>query len=492
MENHFVDIKKMSLFGLGLFPIISAINAFENNSKPNVIFIMADDLGYGDLSCYGAIKIKTPNIDRLAAEGIRFTDAHSPASVSTPSRYGVLTGRYCWRGRLKKEVLWCGYTRSLIEPGRKTVGNMMKEQGYHTAHIGKWHLGWEDEEPVDYSKGYLARGPKNLGFDYSFVTAAAHNIYPIVFVENHKILSKFKEINYHLYQREKTSIPEHMMRWHKTHDLGPMLIAENWQRDLVDSIYTEKAVGFIRKHIKENPNQPFYLHFTPDAPHLPNNVPDFMKGKSTAGCRGDHIQMLDWMVGKIVDTLKETGAYNNTLIIFTSDNGAIRTGTDGRKDGVYGAPFVTDFGHKSCGELKGYKTALFEGGHRIPLIVSWKKIFTGKKINDNLVCTIDLMATLADLTNYKIGRNMGEDSFSILPMLYGDTVSVRKTMIMQHYNGKLGIRKGNWVYFEDNLYNVKDDLKEKNNLYKEYPEKVKELSSLLEKQIKNNRTAPDI
>ena len=260
----------------------------------------------------------------------------------------------------------------------------------------------------------------------------------------------------------------------------------------MDSIYTEKAVGFIRKHIKENSSQPFYLHFTPDAPHLPNNVPDFMKGKSKAGHRGDHIQMLDWMVGKIVDTLKETGVYNNTLIIFTSDNGAIRTGTDGHKDSVYGAPFVTDFGHKSCGELKGYKTALFEGGHRVPLIVSWPNVSPAKKTNDNLVCTIDLMATLADLTNYKIGRNMAEDSFSMLPMLYGDTASVRKTMIMQHYNGKLGIRKDNWIYFEGNLYNVKDDLKEKNNLYKEYPEKVKELSSLLEEQIKNSRTTPDI
>ena len=143
----------------------------DKNSDPNIIFIMADDLGYGDLSCYGAIQIQTPNIDKLAEGGIKFTDAHSSAAVCTPSRYGVLTGRYSWRGRLKKEVLWSGYDRSLIEKGRKTIGTMMQESGYETAHIGKWHLGWEDEEPVDYKKGYLGRGPNDLGFGYSFVTA---------------------------------------------------------------------------------------------------------------------------------------------------------------------------------------------------------------------------------------------------------------------------------------------------------------------------------
>lgn len=460
----------------------------EVERLPNIIYIMADDLGYGDLSCYGATKIHTPNIDLLAKDGIRFTDAHSPASVSTPTRYGVLTGRYCWRGRLKKEVLWCGYTRSLIEPGRKTIGNMMKEEGYHTAHIGKWHLGWEDNEPVDYSKGYLGRGPKDLGFDYSFVTAAAHNLHPIVFVENHKIQSKLKEIDYHLYQKGKMPIPEHMIRWHETHDLGPRLIAEDWQKDLVDSIYAEKAVAFIQRHVKENKNQPFYIHLTPEAPHLPSNVPDFMKGTSLAGDRGDHVQMLDWVVGRVVSALKALNIYDNTLIVFTSDNGAIQVGTDGHKDGIYGAPFETDFGHKSCGNLKGFKTSLFEGGHRVPFIISWpRKVAQGVE-NHNLVCSIDMMATLAELTGYQMGNDMGEDSFSILPIIFGDTTEVRETLLMQHYNGQLGIRKKDWVYFKDNLYNVKEDPFETNNLINKYPDIAEELSDLLKSQVENGRT----
>lgn len=460
----------------------------DPDEMPNIIYIMADDLGYGDLSCYGAEKIRTPNIDRLADNGMRFMDAHSPAAVSTPARYGVLTGRYCWRGRLKKEVFWCGYVRSLIEPGRLTIGNMMRESGYHTAHIGKWHLGWEDLEPVSYEKGYLGRGPKELGFDYSFVTASAHNLHPIVFVENHKIMSRLKEIDYHLYQKEKMPIPEHMIEWHETHDLGPRLIAEDWEKDLVDSIYAEKTVSFIKDHVESRTDRPFYIHLTPEAPHLPSNLPDFMKGKSTAGDRGDHVQMLDWIVGRIMGALDELNLTANTIIILTSDNGAIRTGVDGMKEGIYGAPFETDFGHLSCGELKGFKAGLFEGDHRIPFIISWPEHIQKGKINTNLICLTDMMATFASLTGYRMGADMGEDSFNILPLFFGETKPVRETLIMQHYNGQLAIRKGNWKFFEGNLYNLSDDLYEENNLITSYPEKAEELSALLRQQAEAGRT----
>ena len=213
------------------------------NKQPNIIYIMADDLGYGDLSCYGAEKIHTPHIDSLANNGIRFTDAHSPSAVCSPTRYGVLTGRYCWRGRLKKEVLWSGYERSLIEKGRKTIGNMMQEKGYKTAQIGKWHLGWEDEEPVDYTKGYLGRGPRELGFDYSFVTASAQNLYPLTFVENHKIVSKLKPMDYYVHNPEQREVPEHEKKWHVNHADGPMVVADDWNPYDVDKFYTEKAIG---------------------------------------------------------------------------------------------------------------------------------------------------------------------------------------------------------------------------------------------------------
>lgn len=472
----------------GLLACSAGKSADNELVKPNIIYIMADDLGYGDLSCYGAEKIQTPNIDRLADNGIRFTDAHSPAAVSTPTRYGVLTGRHCWRGRLKKEVLWCGYTRSLIEPGRKTIGNMMQEKGYHTAHIGKWHLGWEDQEPLSYEKEYLGRGPRDLGFDYSFVTASAHNLHPIVFVENHKIMSRLKLIDYHIYQKEKQPAPEHILKWHETHDLGPRLIAEDWQRDQVDSIYAEKTVQFIKEHISTHKDQPFYIHLTPEAPHLPSNVPDFMKGRSEAGDRGDHVQMLDWVVGRITDTLKELGQTENTLIILTSDNGAIRVGTDGAKGGIYGASFETDFDHKSCGDLKGFKAGLFEGGHRIPFIVSWPKQIEQGKTNGNMICLTDMMAAFAALIGYPLTNDMGEDSYNVLPLFLGDTIEIRETLISQHYNGELALRKGDWKYFEGHLYNLSEDLYENNNLIDTYPEKAKELEAILCKQVETGRS----
>lgn len=477
-------MKKRNLIPLYACVMTSCTLADKN---PNIIYIMADDLGYGDLSCYGSEKIKTPCIDQLAEGGIRFTDAHSSASVSTPARYGVLTGRYSWRGRLKKEVLWCGYTRSLIEENRKTIGDMMQESGYHTAHIGKWHLGWEDNEPIDYSKGYLGRGPKDLGFDYSFVAASAHNLHPIVFVENHKITSKLQEIDYNLYQKDKQPTPKHIIRWHETHDLGPRLIAENWQRDQVDSIYTEKTISFIKKQHQLKKDQPFYIHLTPEAPHLPNNVPDFIKGKSQAGDRGDHVMMLDWMVGRITNTLKELGIDKNTLIIITSDNGAIRVGTDGSKNGIYCGAFETDFDHKSCGDLKGFKAGLFEGGHRVPFIVSWpEKIKSG--VNENLVSSIDMMASLAALINYELPEAMGEDSFNILPHFYGEKENIRNTLIHQHYNGELALRQGDWVYFKNHLYNLKYDLYQNNNLIKKHPEVAKEMKTLLDAQVVAGRT----
>ena len=217
----------------GCFGSRSSANS-NRKDKPNIIYIMADDLGYGDLGCYGATKIRTPNIDSLAKEGIRLTDAHTPSAVCSPTRYGVLTGRYCWRGRLKKEVLWSGYDCCLIEPHRKTIGNMMQESGYRTAQIGKWHLGWGDTEPVDYSKGYLGRGPKDLGFDYSFVTAAAQNLFSLTFVENHKIISKLKPMDYYVHDPKVKKRPQNVLDWHKSHDKGPSVIAEDWRPYHVD------------------------------------------------------------------------------------------------------------------------------------------------------------------------------------------------------------------------------------------------------------------
>ncbi len=444
--------------------------------KPNIIFIMADDLGYGDLGCYGATMIRTPNIDKLAESGMRFTDAHSSAAVCTPTRYSILTGRYSWRGRLKKEVLWCGYTLSLIEPGRKTIGNMMQESGYKTAQIGKWHLGWEDEEPVDYSKGYLGRGPKELGFDYSFVTAAAHNLSPIVFVENHKIMSGLIPLDRHVYYPDflEGPIPERLQKWHDEKDLGPLMIADDWQPELVDQIYTEKSIDFINRHVEQNNKQPFYLHLTPEAPHRPNIVPDFMKGTSDAGIRGDHIQMFDWMVGEIMNTLEKLGIDHNTLVIVTSDNGPT-----GGRDGV--------FAHKAAGALRGYKGGLYEGGHRVPFIAHWPgKIEPGSE-SDILICLSDMMASFAALLNYQLEENMGEDSFNVLPAFFGEQHEIRETIINRDYHGNLSLRKGPWKLIGEELYNLDVDLEESHDMAQENPEIVENLKDLLQKQIAAGR-----
>jgi len=448
-----------------------------NASKPNIIYIMADDLGYGDLGCYGATKISTPNIDSLATEGIRLTDAHTPSAVCTPTRYGVLTGRYCWRGRLKKSVLWSGYDRSLIEPGRKTIGNMMQESGYRTAQIGKWHLGWEDTEPVDYSKGYLGRGPKELGFDYSFVTAAAQNLYPLTFVENHKIMSKLKPVDYYVMDPKVKTIPQTHLDWHKTHDKGPMVVAEDWQPYHVDKIYTDKAISFITEHVKSKTGRPFYLHLTPEAPHRPNIMPEFMRGTSQAGMRGDHIQFLDWMVGQIVKSIKELEIGQNTLIIVTSDNGANPGGVDGT------------FGHKSTGELRGYKRMLWDGGHRVPFVARWPGKIKPSTENDTMICLTDMMATFAAITGYELSNDMGEDSFNALDVLLGKTEPIRASIIHHGINGDFAIRKGPWKLLGSQLFNMKEDIKESRDVAKENPEIVAELKELLKQQVKDNRTA---
>ncbi len=445
-------------------------------ANPNIIYIMADDLGFGDLSCYGAEKIRTPNIDALANEGIRLTDAHSPSAVCTPTRYGVLTGRYCWRGRLKKEVLWSGYDRCLIEPNRKTIGNMMQECGYQTAQIGKWHLGWGDTEPVDYSKGHLGRGPKELGFDYSFVTASAQNLYPLTFVENHKIMSKLKPMDYYVHNPEIREVPKHEMNWHKSHADGPMVVAEDWQPYDVDKIYTDKAIHFITEHVQEKSNSPFYLHLTPEAPHRPNIMPEFMRGTSQAGIRGDHIQFLDWMVGQIVKTVQELNIEQNTLIILTSDNGPKSGGIDGT------------FGHKSAGVLRGFKTSIWDGGHRVPLIARWPGRIKPATENDTMICLTDMMATFAAIVDYDITGDMGEDSFNALGVLMGETEPIRESMIHHDYSGNFAIRKSSWKLVGKRLYNIKEDIKESKDLAKQHPQMVAELSELLEQQKKSGRT----
>lgn len=447
--------------------------------KPNIVFIMADDLGYGDLSCYGATRFQTPNIDILASEGIRFTDAHSPDSVCTPTRYGVLTGRYSWRGPLKSKVLWSGYEPLLIEKGRKTIGHMMKEMGYHTAQIGKWHLGWGDNQgKTDFAAETLPRGPRELGFDYSFVTASCKNMYPFVLVENRKAISKMK-LN-----------PEPETDFDKKNVHGPRLVAEDWNTALVDQIYTHKTIDFLRRHKAQTPDQPFYIHLTYEAPHKPDDVPERFVGASDVSPRCDQILYLDAMVGRVLKAIEELGYEDNTLILFTSDNGAEPDGA-GRQNG-----------HFSNGELRGAKRSLYEGGHRVPLLARWPGTIQAGSTSDSLVCLTDMMATYAAITGYTLSPDMGEDSFNAWPAFLGRDEVIRESILHHDISGALGIRSGRWKLIQATrktkiddgqkfaVFDMAKDWKETTNLIEEQLAIFEELRALIAEQKANGRTAP--
>ena len=446
-------------------------------ARPNMIYIMADDLGYGDLSCYGATKFKTPNIDTLAKEGMRFTDAHSPHSVCTPTRYAVLTGRYCWRGRLKGKVLWSGYEPLLVEKARKTIGHMMQELGYHTAQIGKWHLGWGDNGGrTDFAAEVLPRGPRELGFDYSFVTASCKNMYPYVLVENRKAVSRMK-----LDPKPETDFDKKNVH-------GPRLIAKDWNTALVDQIYTEKIIDFLRKHKAETPDRPFYIHLTYEAPHKPHDVPERFVGASGVSQHCDQILYLDAMVGEVLDAVDKLGFKQKTLILFTSDNGAEPDG-EGRKHG-----------HMTNGQLRGQKRSLYEGGHRVPLLARWPGKIEAGSTSDSLVCLSDMMATYAAITGYKLTPAMGEDSFNAWPAFLGSDEVIRESIIHQDISGTLGIRNGNWKLIQATrktkiddgnkfaVFNMENDWKESCNLIDSQPGVFAQLKSLLATQKADGRT----
>ncbi len=460
--------------------------------NPNIIFIMADDLGIGDLGCYNPeSKIKTPNIDSLAIKGIRFSNAHAPSAVCSPTRYGVLTGRYAWRTRLKKGGV-SPYEPLLIDTARMTVGDILKAQGYHTGLVGKWHLGLTLKDRVDYLADSLYPGPPELGFDYFFGLPGSLNMSPFCFVEGHHTVGipnipKPPEIY---------GTPGNMVAGWRHEDVGPTL--------------TRKAVDFIKEHADNMPGTPFCLHLLTSAPHRPCIPPDFLKGKSQAGPRGDMVMEVDWTVGEVVKTLRELGMFENTMIVITSDNGAI-PGLQ-PDHGTGHIPVWEMYGHKSMMDWRGYKTHIWEGGHRVPFIVCWPGWVSPGTRSDELICLTDWMATLAAYFNMELPENAGEDSYNILPAILGQAYEkpIREALVTHSMLGVFAIQKGDWKLIEGTghggesdrvfepvdlegnpggqLYNVKDDPHETDNLWNEHPEIVEELSSLLDKYKNNGRS----
>jgi arylsulfatase A-like enzyme len=463
---------------------------------PNIVFVLADDMGYGDPRCYNReSKIPTPNMDRLAAEGVRFTDAHSPSAVCTPTRYGVLTGRYCWRTRLKKEVFWSGYDEPLIEPTRLTVASLLKSHGYAAGCIGKWHLGMNFAQKggpgfvrgktshmsggggvrdVDFSKP-IQGGPTDLGFDYYFGLAAGINLEPFCFIENNRTVglpSGWRE-------KDTPTSPGDSARG--SHE-GWM--TEGWKDQEVGPAQASKGVAFIERCHKKNPAQPFFLYFATQSPHQPCTPPPFIRGKSAAGARGDMVAEFDWTVGEIMKALERLNLAGNTLLIATSDNGGVRADDDGN-----------DHGHKSCGNLRGFKASLYEGGHRVPFIARWPGKIPPGTTSDQIICLTDLMATCAAIAGTELHDSAGEDSFNILPVLLQPRAEkpVREAIVHHDYSGNFAMRRGVWKLIQvakPELYNLQDDPAEKNNLYAENADIANRLAELLEKYQREGHSRP--
>ncbi|HUW20751.1 MAG TPA: arylsulfatase [Sedimentisphaerales bacterium] len=474
-----------------------AAPAQDPRRLPNIVFIMADDMGYGDVGCYNPqSRIPTPNMDKLAAQGVRFTDAHSPSAVCSPTRYGVLTGRYCWRTRLKSGVL-DGFSQPLISKDQMTVAELLKRHGYNTACIGKWHLGvgWQskdgmaitnskDADRVDFTKP-VTDGPNEHGFDYSFITAACSTVdSPYVFIENGKCTAQPTET-----MVKKDSVTVFGSR------PGPMV--PGWSNEDVDPTYVEKTKQFLKQHQNSRKDSPFFIYLPLSAPHAPWLPPDFVKGRSSEGPRGDLVLLVDWCVGQVVDTLKHMGLADNTLLIVTSDNG----------------PRIGDKGHKSAGPWRGYKSHTWEGGHRMPFIARWPGRIAPGSTCDELICLMDLMATSAAIVGTELPDNAAQDSYNVLPLLLGERPDkpIRNSLVSHSSKGVFAIRQGPWKLILETkgsggwvdprdshavpgspgqLYNLAQDPYEQNDLWDKHSEIVERLAKLLQKYKEQGYSRP--
>ena len=504
MKLQSIKLKKALLL-LFLFPLF----VFAQD-KPNVVMIYVDDLGYGDLSSYGATKIQTPHIDQLAKDGIRFTNGHSSAATCTPSRYSLMTGKYPFR-KSGTGVL-PGDAALIIDQNQITLPELFKQQGYETAIVGKWHLGLGNKVEKNWNEE-IKPGPLEVGYNYSYIFPATADRVPTVFLEGHTVQGIDPEDPIQVSYKEKVGNeptglenPELLkMKASLNHGhnhtiingigrIGWMTggIQSRWVDEEVTPTFTDKAVNYIRKH----KDKPFFLSYHATEPHVPRMPSTQFKGKSGLGYRGDAILQLDHTVGEISQALKDNGLYENTIIIFTSDNGAVLD--DGYEDGA-----VTQLnGHNPFGPFRGGKYSSFEGGTRVPFIISWPKGIKKSQESDALICQIDLLSSFANFFKKPLANQSELDSENIWNSLTGKDKKGREYLVKSA--GSQSITKGNMKYIlpnkgpainkltntelgnnpEDQLYNLAQDPGEKNNIAKENPKIVAELKELLER-VKN-------
>jgi arylsulfatase A-like enzyme len=479
----------------------------------NIVVIFADDIGYGDLGCYGATLVKTPNLDRLAREGMRFTDAHAAASVCTPTRYSLITGQYAWRYPPGASIL-SGAAPLSIRPQMLTVPKVLKQAGYVTGVVGKWHLGLGTERP-DYNQP-IVPGPREVGFDYSFIIPATGDRVPCVYVEDGRVAgydpSDPIAVSYKEPIGDEPTGADHpeLLKVKPSQGHNNTIIngisrigymtggkAARWvDEDMADTI-TRKAVEFIEK----NKDKRFFLHFNTHDIHVPRVPNPRFAGTSRCGTRGDVIQELDWSAGQVLAALDRLGLANDTLVFFSSDNGGVMD--DGYQDGSGN----DTSGHKCNGVLRGYKGGPYEGGHRVPLLARWPGNVPAGASSAELVCTVDLLATVAELAGQRLpdSGDAGPDSFSFVPALLSERPATpcRDHLVTQSGNYReLAIRKGSWKLIPAaaktakkadrgvELYRLDTDLAETTNLAAEHPEKVRELAALLDQVRAAGRSRP--
>lgn len=465
---------------------------------PHIVFILADDLGIGDPRCYNPdSRIPTPHLDRLAAEGLRFTDMHTPSAVCTPTRYGLLTGRYAWRSRLKSGVLW-GWSPPLIEPDRLTLPAWLRERGYVTAGFGKWHLGlgWATREPVNFGDGAkpaadvtlvdytrpLSGGPHTAGFDTYFGIPASLDMEPYVWIENDRcVAAPTAWCAGDKHQRQGGG---------GFYRAGPM--APGFRHDEVLSTITQRAVRFLETQAPDAKRRPFFLYVPLSAPHDPWLPTGRFRGASQAGPRGDFVAQVDACVGEILAALDRRGLARDTLVVFTSDNGAHWLPGE-----------VTRYGHAANGPWRGQKADIHEGGHRVPCLVRWPGRVNPGTATGQLACLTDFFATFAEIAGGRLPESAAEDSFSFAPLLLGRPPAQpgRTSLVMHSAQGLFAIRRDGWKLVEGlgsggftppakvtpkpgeppgQLYHLYTDPGETTNRYSEEPAVVAALTAELE------------
>ncbi len=402
-------------------------------ARPNVVCIVADDIGYGDLGCYGATKVKTPNLDRLAGEGRRFTDAHSVSAVCTPSRYALLTGEYAWRKNIWSPIFHTA--GALIGADQMTVGRLLQQRGYATACVGKWHLGFGETTPA--WNGDLKPGPLEVGFDYYFGIPVVSSHPPFVFVENHRVVGLDPADPFVFGAAAKGKIYTQVFPEKKNIEAvgGARRAHELYRDEHVGTTLTEKAVAWLNQ-VRD---QPFFLYFAPGNIHHPFTPHPRFQGTSGCGLYGDFIHELDWMVGEVLRAVEDRGATDNTLVIFTSDNGGMLN---------EGGRAAWTAGHRLNGDWLGFKFGAWEGGHRVPLVARWPGRIPAGSSSSQLIANTDLLRTLASIVGADLPAGAGRDSLDMLPVLTGEPEQpVRHSVVLApHQPANLALRSGPWVY----------------------------------------------